>query len=415
MISASDKAKRTKNPIRAIVDYIVKPLNHPKSHLDLSIGDPTKYGNLECPLTVVENVRASLETRGFEANGYGPSIGLQGARKAIVENYKSRFNREVAIDDVIICSGCSGALELAISVFLNPGDNILLPRPGFSVYQVIADSLGAESRYYDLLADNNWECDFKSMESLIDSNTKAILVNNPSNPCGSNYSREHLREIALFAKKHSLPIIADEIYGGIIFDGVFTALSEVGEDIPILSVNGIAKQFVVPGWRVGWIVILDTTDGKLREIKRGLHSLSQIILGANTLIQSIIPKLLCPAPGSNEEKDLAAFHEHYLNVLRANSNSCEEIVSSVPGLSIIKPSAAMYTMIGIDMAQFANTKITNDIEFANRFLEEENVFVLPGQCFGMKNYIRLVICMPNEMIREALNRLKEFCLRNSSS
>jgi tyrosine aminotransferase len=137
------------------------------------------------------------------------------------------------------------------------------------------------------------------MDRLVDENTKAILITNPSNPCGSSYSREHLIAIVAVARfpsrplppapashvthrKHQLPIIADEIYGGLVFNGSFTAIASVSEEIPVISVSGLAKEFIVPGWRVGWVVLYDrstTTPKVTHEVKAGLKSLSQLILG----------------------------------------------------------------------------------------------------------------------------------------
>jgi tyrosine aminotransferase len=132
-------------------------------------------------------------------NGYLPSVGLPAARKAIAA-YSSTDSHVVAEDDVIIASGASGALELVISGMINEGDNILVPKPGFPLYQVISESLGGSVKHYQLRADRNWECDLDEMEQMIDTRTKAILVCNPSNPCGSNYSAEHLTNIAVVAR-----------------------------------------------------------------------------------------------------------------------------------------------------------------------------------------------------------------------
>jgi tyrosine aminotransferase len=107
---------------------------------------------------------------------------------------------EVTEDDVIIASGCSGALELAISVLLNEGDNLLVPCPGFPLYQVIAESLGGSVQHYNLRPEAGWECDLAHMESLVNDRTKAIVLTNPSNPCGSNYSAEHLTGVVAVAR-----------------------------------------------------------------------------------------------------------------------------------------------------------------------------------------------------------------------
>eukprot|EP00604_Paraphysomonas_vestita_P000182 CAMPEP_0174824670 /NCGR_PEP_ID=MMETSP1107-20130205/36771_1 /TAXON_ID=36770 /ORGANISM="Paraphysomonas vestita, Strain GFlagA" /LENGTH=246 /DNA_ID=CAMNT_0016053271 /DNA_START=513 /DNA_END=1250 /DNA_ORIENTATION=- len=244
-VSSSKKAKRTFNPIRAIVDNLKPPQNHTKKMLNLALGDPTAYGNLQCPEVLIEGLRESLNAQ--NSNGYQPSTGSGPARKAIAQ-VSTLSDCIVTEDDIIICSGCSGALELAISVLVNEGENILVPRPGFPLYQVITESLGGNVKHYSLKPEKEWECDVEEMDSLVDENTKAILITNPSNPCGSSYSREHLIDIVAIARKHQVPIIADEIYGGLVFNGSFTPIASVSGEIPVLSVSGLAKEFIVPGW-----------------------------------------------------------------------------------------------------------------------------------------------------------------------
>jgi len=168
-------------------------------------------------------------------------------------------------------TGCSGALDLAISVIINEGDNLLVPVPGFPLYQVIKDSLGGSVRHYPLIPEKDWECDLVKMEEVIDARTKAILIKNPSNPCGSNFSKEHLEGIVAVASRHGLPIIADEIYGGCVFNGEFTPIHEVRQNVPVLTMGGLAKEFVVPGWRAGWVVLHDcmTDPPRLGEVRAG--------------------------------------------------------------------------------------------------------------------------------------------------
>jgi tyrosine aminotransferase len=310
-----------------------------------------------------------------------------------------------------------------VSVLVNPGDNILIPNPGFALYQVLTEAIGGEVRKYNLLPASNWECDLVHMESLITDRTKAILINNPSNPCGSNFSREHLVQVAALAKKHGLPVIADEIYAGVVFNGTFTAVHEVTSEVPIFSVGGIAKEFVVPGWRVGWVVVHDRTEGAIAsDVMAGLKSLSQLILGANSIVQATLPRLLSRDATSPDYDSLKTFNTRYCEILRVNADLCcteiarcnralSEISKSATDLlSISKPAGAMYAMIGIDMTQL--DQIPDDAEFARLFLHEENVSVLPGICFGMKNYVRFVICPSDTILQDAFNRLLSFCTRH---
>lgn len=124
--------------------------------------------------------------------------------------------------------------------FPTTGDNVLVPKPGFPLYQVITQSLGGSVRQYPLKPEESWNCDVEAMDKLIDSKTKAIVVCNPSNPCGSSYTAEHLQEICAVARKHNILIIADEIYGGLVFTGKFSPFHVHSGDVPIISIGGNA-------------------------------------------------------------------------------------------------------------------------------------------------------------------------------
>ena len=167
---------------------------------------------------------------------------------------------DITADDVIIDSGCSCSLDMSICAIANAGDNILVPRPGFPLYKTLANGLGIETKEYDLEPLKRWECNLDHMESIIDDNTKAILVNNPSNPCGSVFSQDHLLEILKVADYHKIPIIADEIYEHFVFSGAnksYVPIASLTSTVPVLSCGGLTKRYLVPGWRLGWITIHD--------------------------------------------------------------------------------------------------------------------------------------------------------------
>ncbi|KAJ2184831.1 hypothetical protein IW144_006608, partial [Coemansia sp. RSA 522] len=193
--------------------------------------------------------------------------------------------------DVIMASGCSGAVEMAISVLCNEGQNILLPRPGFCLYNTVAGSRNIETRLYNLLSESNWEVDIEHMESLIDNKTAAVLINNPSNPCGSNFTKSHLRAILGVCEKYKIPLISDEIYADMVFSGqVFTPTATLTSTVPILTLGGLAKQWLIPGWRIGWILINDR-HGAFAQVRQGLFALSTLINGPCAPIQAAIPKI----------------------------------------------------------------------------------------------------------------------------
>ncbi|RLN53688.1 hypothetical protein BBJ29_001335 [Phytophthora kernoviae] len=384
-VQPSEFSKLCSNPIRKIVDNIKKPATSSKTLIPLSLGCSMKH------------------------NGYIHSAGSETARAAIAQHY-GNLRAPLTMDDIIIASGCSGAIEIALQGLLNPGDNILLPKPAFPLYQAVCEAHKIQCRFYNLKPECNWEADLEHMQSLVDGNTKAILVNNPSNPCGSVYSMPHLKQILALAELNKLPIIADEIYGDMVFgSNVFYPMATLTKTVPVIAVGGLAKQFLIPGWRVGWIMVHDRND-ILKGVRTAYFKLSQNILGANSLVQSVIPDLLTPIPGSAEEQSLAMFKKQYFATLEDNAKFTIDTLLRIPGLEVVVPQGAMYAMVKVQT--HVMTKIKDDFDFTQKLLDEESVFVLPGQCFGMTNYFRIVFSAPHEVLEDAYTRLAHFCHRH---
>ena len=403
-------ADSTLNPIRAIVDRIRLPSHHAnKPLIPLSIGDPTTFGNLDIPSNLVDTLIANLQSKRY--NGYAPSTGSLPARQAVATRYAypSQWSpatmelgnaASLTTADVIITSGCSGALTIAIEALCNPSHNILLPRPGFSLYRTICGRNNIQPRFYNLRSDSAWEVDLAQLESLIDADTAAILVNNPSNPNGSNWSLQHIRAILDIAERYHLPVIADEVYADMVFEGQrFYPFAAVSERVPIIAVGGIAKQYVCPGWRVGWICVYDK-GVDMSGWREGMSNLSQLIIGANTLVQSALPDLLLHTPASYQQQLLASLH--------ASASYLYTHLNAVSGLSCTLPQGAMYLMVRIDCALL---RVRDEQQLAAELLDEENVFVLPGSCFQAPGFVRLVCCAPVVVMEEAVKRMRAFCER----
>uniref|UniRef100_A0A3B4E8Z9 Tyrosine aminotransferase n=1 Tax=Pygocentrus nattereri TaxID=42514 RepID=A0A3B4E8Z9_PYGNA len=396
-VRASEMSKNTLNPIRAIVDGMKLTPNPEKPMIALSIGDPTVFGNLPTDDSVLQAMKDAIDSHKF--NGYAPSVGtLQ-----IYHNNEKINSVVFCLQDVILTSGCSQAIELAISALCNPGDNILVPCPGFSLYKTLAVSVGVQVKFYNLLPEKSWEVDLQHLESLIDDRTTCLIVNNPSNPCGSVFTKEHLRNILAVASRHCIPILADEIYGDMVFPSCeFHSLANLSSDVPILSCGGLAKRWLVPGWRMGWILIHDRNNIFGSEIREALVKLSQRILGACTVVQGALESIL-----NNTQ---AEFYQSTIGFLKSNSEICFAELSTVPGLNPVMPSGAMYLMVGIEMEHFP--EFQNDVDFTERLVTEQSVFCLPATAFEYPNFFRIVVTVPEEMMVEACGRIREFCARH---
>lgn len=399
-VRPSEMANNTLNPIRAIVDGMKLTPNPDKAMIALSIGDPTVFGNLPTDEAVLKAMKDAIDSNAY--NGYAPSVGYQKSREAVA-NFYNCPQATLEAKDVILTSGCSQAIDLAISVLCNPGDNILVPCPGFSLYKTLAVSLGIQVKLYNLLPERSWEIDLQHLDSLVDDRTACVIVNNPSNPCGSVYTKDHLLDIISVASKHCIPILADEIYGDMMFSGcAFHSLASLSSDVPVLACGGLAKRWLVPGWRLGWILIHDRNNVFGSEIRQGLVKLSQRILGACTIVQGALEGIFNNTPQS--------FYHRTLSFLKSNSELCFSELNSVPGLTPIMPSGAMYLMVGVDMEHFPG--FHNDVDFTECLVTEQSVFCLPASAFEYPNYFRIVVTVPEEMMMEACRRIRVFCQRH---
>lgn len=406
-IEASRHAKNTTNPIRKIVDQMNAPTKSTKPMISLSIGDPTTDGHLVPPQVAEKSLIEKLKSH--KANGYPPSVGYLASRQAVAGYWKRCFAPtlavEIAPESVILASGASHALLMAITALCNPGDTLLLPEPCFSLYGTICDSYGIKVAHYRCVADKNWEVDLDDLKAKHSANptTKAILLNNPSNPCGSSFKREHVEDILKVCDDLRIPVIADEIYAGQVFKGhTFTSVADVTTDVPRIVVGGLAKNFIVPGWRMGWSITIDPKK-VMSEVHSGMIALSTLLVGPNSLIQATLDDVL----NHTDEGYLA----HVRTEIETTAVAAYELFKQCKGLRPTTPQGAMYLMVGIDSAVLP--KFANGIEFAKALLEEENVQFLPGEIFRCPGYFRIVTAKPLAVVSEAVERIKEFCARHA--
>lgn len=427
-IPPSDCALRTTNPIRNIVDRLQLPAEHlrNKKLLSLALGDPSAY--LDPPTELIEAVQKRLldsERSPISAFGYPPATGYDAAKTAIAtraNEYNHKMLQELESndmlnvpqhyikEDVILASGCSGALDLAIKVLCSATDTILIPKPGFSLYRTIATSLDLDVHEYKLIPERSWEVDLEGLEEFLRESKKRIsawLVNNPSNPCGSVYSLKHLASISKLALKYRIPLISDEIYEDMTFPPhAYIPMSMVHKG-PLLTCSGLAKRFLVPGWRVGWILIQDQcmAEGKgkaMQQVRKGLVDLAGLILGPNSLIQAALNDIFVSVPPK--------FYQSTNTYLHNNSLLCTKILSDIPGLHVIPPQGTFYLLVSILFEHFPGFK--DDVEFCRALLNEEMVSCLPGSIFGAEGFIRIVFAAPEDILEEALMRLRGFAERH---
>ena len=386
------------NPIRHILEKEMKPpANHPKEMIMLGLGEPSKKNGFELPEVINESIIEVIQAG--TANGYTAASGTIEARTAVAKKFSSE---EYPIDPnhVTLTFGTSGAMFNAISVLCERGTELLVASPGFPLCQPICENLGVTYKHYNLNPEKQWEADLDHMRSQITEKTKAILVNNPSNPCGSCWSEAHMKEIIDVADEHRIPIIADEVYYGLSYDPerVFKSFGQMTKTVPVICLGALSKIYCIPGWRCGWMLTYNN-NGYFDQVLENISKHSMILLHPNACVAAALPRILAEVP----ESHFTGMKEK----LKASSDAAFGRLSTIKGIKPIKASAAMYMMVTIDIEAFKD--IATDVDFCKMLLAEENCFTFPSACFFGKNAFRMIICTKPEVILEFGDRLELFC------
>jgi len=393
-VLASRSSKQCVNPIREALVSILPPPNFPKTVRSLALGDPAAFPEFATHQQVME--AALTELKAGTGNGYTDNLGPLEAREALARYY-STPSFKLSAKDVFLDLGCTGAIMTTISALADTGDNVLLPTPGFPLYLTGCQNRGIEDRRYSLLPQANWEADMAQLESLVDSRTKALVVINPSNPCGSVFSRAHLAQLLAFAARHRLPVIADEVYGHMTFGNPFVSMGEFETDVPVFVLGGLAKRWLVPGWRVGWGLIHDRAN-IAAEARVGIFKVKNMTLHPATFLCNAIPRILETVPNG--------FYHQVIHKLKANADFLHSRISQFPALSMSRPQGAMYALVSIDLRKFRD--IRSSQEFAEKLAWEQGVVVLPGECFLSHGTFRVVLCNPKEVLADSCDRIGAF-------
>ncbi|KAL7421191.1 hypothetical protein Q5752_004076 [Cryptotrichosporon argae] len=368
--------------------------------INLGLGDPTLYPLHPPPPAATEALaRAAEEGR----NGYLFGSGMPEAREAVAAYHKRWDGVEYDVEDIVLTHGVSHALDMVLSVLVPPGSDssVLVPRPGFGLYSALLGTLGTEIRYYDCVEQRGWEVDLEDMEAMVDVGTRCIILTNPSNPCGSNYAPSFLHAVIALAERHRLPIIADEIYGHMTFSAPFVPLASLSTSVPVLTLSGLSKRFLLPGRRFGWVALHDPA-GRAGAVRAGLHTWANRFFGPSSVDQHALPAILLDTPDS--------WFADVVKKVQRNAEITYDVVIATPGLSCVRPEGALYVFVKIDMTRFPAFG-GDDTAWCAALYKEEAVFLMPGALFGTPGYVRIVIGVPQDLMREVGARVARFCAR----
>lgn len=397
-------AERTKQVTYAIRDIVVKAKAleaRGKEILYLNIGDPPVY-DFETPLglrkVVADKILQSDANVKPNVSTYCDSMGIAEAREAVARYARQKKGiPDITSEDVIISSGASEAITLAIAALIDPGDNIMTPAPGYPLYDGQIPAYHGKLNPYLLNEERGWQIDFDELERRVNDRTKAIVVINPNNPTGANYNRDSLLNILSFAEQHGLIVFADEIYDKLLFDGQKQiSIAALSQTVPVITFGGLSKNYIMPGWRVGWAIFHDPAR-VLADYREAINKLFRARLCAPHPQQFMI----APALNGRDEH-----LPQVISKLQKRRDLTDRMLNEIPGLSCVKPGGAFYAFPKIQLPP-----ATDDEQYVLSLLETTGVLVVYGKGFGQKpgtNHFRIVFLPDEEILKTAYSRIAEF-------
>jgi alanine-synthesizing transaminase len=363
--------------------------------LKLNIGNIAAFG-LQPPDEIVQDMIRSLP----DAAGYTDSKGLFAPRKAVMHYTQEKQITGVTVDDIYLGNGASELINMSLNALLDAGDEVLIPSPDYPLYTAVVSLSGGTPVHYLCDEGSGWLPDLDDIRAKVTPRTKAIVVINPNNPTGALYPVDVLREIVEIARQHQLIVFADEIYDKTLYDDAqHTSIASLADDVLFVTFNGLSKNYRACGYRAGWMVV----SGDKRHAQdyiEGLNMLASMRLCANTPGQLAIQTAL---GGYQSIKDLVAPGGR----LRRQRDLAYELLSQIPGVSLVKPKAALYMFPRLDPKVYP---ITDDQAFAYELLAEEKVLIVQGTGFNWRqpDHFRIVFLPNSDDLTQAIGRIDRF-------
>ena len=394
MIKASNRSQGVSYAIREVVLPAKELEKKGIEVLHLNIGDPNKY-DFDTPQHMKDSLyKASIEGN----NGYSPSEGYVELRNAIAHREQKRNNIDYESDDICITTGVTESLQILLNASLNAGDELLIPGPTYPQYTLITRFNDAEPITYRCIEEEGWQPDINDVRKKISQRTKGIVIINPNNPTGALYSKKIIKEILDIAGEYQIPVISDEIYDDITFDSKQYATASLAKDVPIITFNGFSKVYLVPGWRVGYILFHH--EGKLDAVQDAFMRIARSRLCANSVCQ-----LACIQALKGPQDHIEKMNKK----LKERRDFSYKRLNEIEGISTAKPDGAFYIFPKIEGID--NGPWKDDKEFVLDLLHETHVLVVHGSGFCSKYgkaHFRAVILPQMEILEKAFDKLEQF-------
>jgi alanine-synthesizing transaminase len=363
--------------------------------IKLNIGNLAPFG-FDAPEEIQQDMIRNLP----ESSGYSDSKGIFAARKAVMHYSQQQGVVGVALDDIYLGNGASDLITMATNALLDDGDELLVPAPDYPLWTAAASLSGGKPVHYLCDEGNGWMPNLEDIRAKITPRTKGLVVINPNNPTGALYSDELLRGLVHIAREHGLVLLADEVYDKVLYEEArHTALASLSTDVLTLTFNSLSKAYRACGYRAGWMVI-SGDKSCARDYIEGLNMLANIKLGSNVPGQWAIQTAL---GGYQSINDLVREGGR----LRRQRDLAYELITAIPGVSCVKPKAALYMFPRLDPTVYP---IEDDRQFFMEVLRATRVMLVQGSGFNYPDnqHFRIVFLPHEDDLREAINRLARF-------
>jgi alanine-synthesizing transaminase len=363
--------------------------------IKLNIGNLAVFG-FDAPEEIQQDMIRNLPN----SAGYSDSKGIFGARKAVMHETQKQGIQGVTLEDIYLGNGASELIVMATNGLLDDGDELLLPAPDYPLWTAATSLSGGTPVHYMCQESNGWMPDMEDIRRKITPRTKGIVVINPNNPTGALYSDALLQSIVDLAREHDLVIFADEVYDKVLYDGVrHTPIGSLSTDVLTLTFNSLSKSYRSCGYRAGWMV-MSGDKKQAKDYIEGLNMLSNMRLCANVPGQWAIQTALGGHQSINELVGEGGR-------LRKQRDLAYELITAIPGVSCVKPQAALYMFPRLDPQIYP---IANDQQFFLELLQETKVMLVQGTGFNWPDtdHFRIVFLPHEDDLREAIGRVAKF-------
>jgi alanine-synthesizing transaminase len=363
--------------------------------IKLNIGNLAVFG-FDAPEEIQQDMIRNLPN----SAGYSDSKGIFGARKAVMHETQRQGIKGVGLEDIYLGNGASELIVMATNGLLDDGDELLLPAPDYPLWTAAVSLSGGTPVHYLCDEANGWMPDIDDIRKKITPHTKGIVVINPNNPTGVLYTNALLQQIIELAREHGLVIFADEVYDKVLYDGVkHTPIASLSTDVLTLTFNSLSKSYRSCGYRAGWLIVSGDKKPATDYIE-GLNMLSNMRLCANVPGQWAIQTAL---GGYQSINDLVGEGGR----LRKQRDLAYELITAIPGVTCVKPQAALYLFPRLDPKVYP---IEDDQQFFLEMLQETKVMLVQGTGFNWPNpdHFRVVFLPHEDELREAISRMAKF-------